>query len=463
MDKCRTVPRNVHISLILIHLFIALTSTSRVIDFGEKLPDLIKDHPNKSWLIKFYATWCHHCQKLEPTYINVAEKIYHRHDHLVVGQVDCSKYPNICETFNVQSYPTIIFINKHTRALYYGDRSLETLIEFAERLNGPDYREVDNCNVKELTEDHPLVVLSTVRDLTSKLHSQFTALSRSQKANFWFYRLNRQCNNSLEADNLYILKRYLDKPIEFKNNDSDMTEADILNWLDSESFPIYGQVHRYNFDKTIASGKQLVMAVLDRYDPARKFTLRSAQFHKIFRQLAKELAQSGSHLLYAWTSDLDLVRMIIVRHVLVPNLIIVRPDYSFNIIIKNPQDLEVNGEDELPQMLSAESIKSRIKMAEEGKLIYEGGNNLINEIWRKVFNNYHSFIDMFRSNPLLSTILVGLPTLVISFVIYMTCCHDGRLYDEVGDDDEEEDENGNGDDIGEDEELRRLLNHVKQD
>lgn len=62
---------NIRILLTLLFAFLLaplqqyLSGTSgKVVDFGDKLPNYIKDNPHKGWLIKFYAPWCYNCQQI---------------------------------------------------------------------------------------------------------------------------------------------------------------------------------------------------------------------------------------------------------------------------------------------------------------------------------------------------------------------------------------------------------------
>lgn len=42
----------------------ASATTGKILNFGPKLAEYIEQHPDKSWLIKFYVPWCYHCQQI---------------------------------------------------------------------------------------------------------------------------------------------------------------------------------------------------------------------------------------------------------------------------------------------------------------------------------------------------------------------------------------------------------------
>lgn len=62
---------------------------------------------NGIWMIKFYVNWCQQCKLIEDTWLDLADKskgLFH------VGQVNCEDEPKLAEHFQVDSYPTVIFI-----------------------------------------------------------------------------------------------------------------------------------------------------------------------------------------------------------------------------------------------------------------------------------------------------------------------------------------------------------------
>lgn len=389
-------------------------------------------------------------------FVNAADRLHNNHANLIVGRVDCTKNGQICERYEVQSYPTIVYLNQNAQVVYRGDRSVQSLVDFAERLNGPDVKQVENCQaLMHASDKHGLIVLSTEKNETSELNQQFKSLASSMKSHFWFYKFHKECKNLIAGDGIYILKRHLDGSIKFQP-DSRRTENDLTKtmteWLVQNSFPVYGPVSAMNFERVLSSGKLIVIAVLDEYKPAKKFSQPSSKFHQNFETLAREFAQVDEKLLFVWSSDLDLIQSIAIGTVLVPNIMILKPDLSYHLLIKDFKELEEK-ENRIPIKLRDESIRTLIASAKVDKLKYECGNSYMYKILRYIFTQFNRFLNMYRASPLLASILIGLPSIIVIFVIYTTCCYDGPIIDEELNDE---------DDYSEDEE-RHLLNHAKQD
>lgn len=466
----------------------------KVLDLNENLPDLIESHQEKNWLVKFYAPWCHHCQQLEPTYNNVAEKIYHKHDNLIVGRVDCTKAGRVCEHFGVDSFPTIVFITGNTRVTYRGGRSEESIVTFANRLQGPTVNVVEGCQqLNEAINTHGLVILSTIPDENNPIRREFQSLALAYKSTHWFYQYLGNCSDLFQGEGLYLLKRHLNKSIKFEppppptraeslpvdNDDSaeidtaiDLKSA-IVEWLARESFPIYGQISFRNIERVLATGKLLVVSILDEYKPARRFTRTSREFSKRFELLAREYANSNDNdeIIFGWSSELELLEYITISPInLTPNVIILKSDFRYHLMLSNDSDLveettrrsntDVDKIDEkLLEKLQASNIRLVIDDAKTGRLNYNGGNTYLHAVWRYIMGNINKFSNMYRANPLLVSVIFGFPSLIIIFVIYTTCFYQGR--------DRDDDDEGYSEDEFEDDYVNRRLivdgKHLKRD
>lgn len=68
---------------------------------------------SRSAVIEFYVTWCPHCQAMAARYEAVAQM----HDDIDFYRVELESYPEIGEFFNIESFPTFLFIPLQGRPL----------------------------------------------------------------------------------------------------------------------------------------------------------------------------------------------------------------------------------------------------------------------------------------------------------------------------------------------------------
>ena len=79
---------------------------AKIFDFeqGGDAPLLIK----KNTIVEFWVTWCPHCQEMAPRY----EKFSDAHTDIDCNRVEMEQHPDLADLFDVQSFPTFVFINQ---------------------------------------------------------------------------------------------------------------------------------------------------------------------------------------------------------------------------------------------------------------------------------------------------------------------------------------------------------------
>lgn len=99
--------------------------------------DNFEKHVSKGkHFIKFYAPWCGHCQKLAPTWEQLAKTLEFETD-VTIGKVDCTQHRTICNNFEVKGYPTLLWIENGAKVdKYQGERSHNELKQYVNKMLG---------------------------------------------------------------------------------------------------------------------------------------------------------------------------------------------------------------------------------------------------------------------------------------------------------------------------------------
>mmetsp|Transcript_9560 Transcript_9560/g.18135 ORF Transcript_9560/g.18135 Transcript_9560/m.18135 type:complete len:399 (+) Transcript_9560:19-1215(+) len=85
-----------------------------------------------SWIVKFYAPWCGHCQEMVGQYKAAAVEM---EGVVKFGAVDCTSN-RVCNQVGIQSYPTLLYFSKDltfAEDTYTGQHTSQSLIEFLQR------------------------------------------------------------------------------------------------------------------------------------------------------------------------------------------------------------------------------------------------------------------------------------------------------------------------------------------
>ncbi|KAH0945787.1 hypothetical protein HN011_000786 [Eciton burchellii] len=106
--------------------------------------------------VKFYAPWCGHCQKLAPTWDELANSL--RNDDIVsISKIDCTRHRSICGQFDIKGYPTLLWIEDGKKIdKYIGQRTHEELKTYVSMMLAKNV----SSQKKGSTEEIPNTILS---------------------------------------------------------------------------------------------------------------------------------------------------------------------------------------------------------------------------------------------------------------------------------------------------------------
>ena len=88
---------------------------------------------DSTWLLKFYAPWCGHCQRLAPVFEQLAKKAHGGDRRIGVAKVDATYEKALAARFPLKGYPTVFLIKDGDVYLYEGKRSVG---DFSEYIDG---------------------------------------------------------------------------------------------------------------------------------------------------------------------------------------------------------------------------------------------------------------------------------------------------------------------------------------
>ncbi|CAH0392699.1 unnamed protein product [Bemisia tabaci] len=117
--------------------------------------------------VMFFAPWCTYCQRLEPTWEELAEMLNEPVDSRVnIAKVDCTTDTSLCSEHDVTGYPTLKFFKQGSNAgaKFRGTRDLPSLSTFINEQMNDDPNEdsssesgsapENNSGLFELTDDN---------------------------------------------------------------------------------------------------------------------------------------------------------------------------------------------------------------------------------------------------------------------------------------------------------------------
>lgn len=141
----------------------------------------------ETWLIKFYAPWCGHCQASAPAFSKAAKKLQ---GVARLGAVNCDEEREIAQRYNVQGFPAFkLFKGDNPKARrpseYNSERSSNAFVEHVKYVMPSYVARVKPTGVDAFFSDLsplPHVLLFTAQSSTSPLYKGMSARFKNRIA-----------------------------------------------------------------------------------------------------------------------------------------------------------------------------------------------------------------------------------------------------------------------------------------
>ncbi|CAD5117893.1 DgyrCDS6637 [Dimorphilus gyrociliatus] len=165
---------------------------SQIIDLDDSFS--VDPEDDTPWLVEFYAPWCGHCKRLEPIYHQVYLDL--EKSHIKVAKLDATRHTTVSAKYEVQGFPTILFIQGDRVFKHQGDRTKEAITEFAKRALGPTIKVISNgakyFDIRSEHADSSFFLYIGAQQGLSELMTKFAAVTDKLAVHSYYYSCERK-------------------------------------------------------------------------------------------------------------------------------------------------------------------------------------------------------------------------------------------------------------------------------
>lgn len=397
---------------------------SRVLELSDRFLEVKKDG---HWLIMFYAPWCGHCKRLEPVWAHVAQALYNT--NIRVGRIDCTRFTSVASEFGVAGFPTIMFLKGDiAQYTFTGDRTKEDIMNFALRVSGPPVISITSPeSLDKLKNENPLYFLF-VGNYDGPMWEAYYAVAERFQPHGYFYAsphdIAKRHVNLKDPPGVCVFKEKSQYPFDVEEKGWSDLNSSLADWVNSERFGTFVKITRGNINQVLQTNKFLVLAVVHE-NKLQEVPEEMIEFRDMIESIIKKHRDKYHRWFqFGWIGTPDLANSIAMMELPLPYLLVVNSTTNHHHV---PQDE--------PHRLTPEAVHLFLESVRNQSAPCYGGNTWPVRLYRIYFETRSSLSEMWKGNPVLTSVLFGLPLGFLSLICYSICCAD--IMDA---DDEEEDE-----------------------
>ncbi|TNN13819.1 Protein disulfide-isomerase TMX3 isoform 2 [Schistosoma japonicum] len=388
--------------------------------------------------------------------------------------------------FDVRGFPTIKYINGTISYTFMGDRTVQGLVTFAQRANGPAVKHFKNIQefekrLKKLPSDEPFFFL--VKPANSILEETFLQVAEQLRIFSWFFSGSLSVLTSpyietfKSSDDIFteilVFKDshvysypglFSNESLQVTNNKTELYH-DIILWTLRERQPGFPKLSNSDWwefasnelltiqnttpnttDVSNNSSKSSTQSIpsISATSPVQSY--RNYRLIGLFvidqiveenfpyrvlefgRTLAlKRLPHIIRYFQLAWTNDLESLEDLAMGSISLPNFVILDPVTQELFLYLS------NHYSSYSLLLDEGNLINFLMLVNDGKIKGIGGNTISIRLQRLGYNFLVGFSKFLITRPLVALLVLGVPALMFSGIIYLCCCLDASyaIYDDV--------------------------------
>lgn len=402
---------------------------SNVLELNDKFLD-VKN--GGMWFVAFYAPWCGHCKRLMPNWEHLAHAVADKEIDVRIGKIDCTRFSNVGNELKIQGYPTIIFFRNGVEIPYEGERTNEKMLDFVIKSSGPIIKTINKqselTNIIKNSEKDPVFLFIGSEN---EFFNEFKDVAEKEFVSVNFYKT--ETRNVLPG-NVKILSE--PSVIVFKDKAHYVyphNDISLKDWVLQEKWTVMPQISYTNLHSIGALTKKLLVIItLDFLEKAKRDS-KVSKFEKVANEAAlmvRKDTEMSSMFQFGWVDGNSIPTSIVIGNFEIPGILVFNYS-SYEYYLSNDE----------PAKMTPHSIKTFLNSIMEGEIKPLGGNSLIINVRRSIFELCKNVYEMFANQPILASCLFGVPLAFFSIITYSICSSDFSVNrDEIFSESETEEE-----------------------
>ncbi|CAK8684748.1 unnamed protein product [Clavelina lepadiformis] len=348
----------------------------------------------------FYAPWCGHCKSMEPTWLEVGAELSRKKSDVSVARLDATKYSKIASHFGIRGFPTIMFFKNGQKLEYNSARNKHSIMSFVDKASGPEVFSLHNKEEFLRARADYEVFFLFVGNEGTELFNMYTKAARAFFTTIKFFSVS-------DLDILPSEISVATKPtvLVFKDGKyyemqgSPPNAAFVAAWVKVERFPSYNQLTGNSYHTLREAG--------------RKFAIAAATKGDFFNQTMHNIAlQRKFPYTFCWVDGSEILNRMTYSDITLPNLVVFDTN-SYEFYVMRTEDRKV--------AMTKQNVLKFFDQIKDGTLSPQGGTGFMQQIKRTFLDIMHFLLNLFSENPLLASLVIVLPTVLIMGVCICLC------------------------------------------